>query len=257
MGVGAAPVATFNGVLAAEMVSLNDILVQTLSRHMDRKLAAFGAGAGADKQLRGHSLRLSLAMSCPRATRGRPAAGTPEFSALNEAGAVFVVQKEGGCSSSSRRHHAARRLLAHEEAAAAAGGAQSHVGGDDDDAAARAHAAAAAARQGVERVDRLNKKQRRRGVGGAELAAGVHTDVVGLGTVGFEKATLAVPATAPRAPPPPPPPPARSGACPAAARAAAARRREGQAHKELPPAEPIAGADESVAVYELVREAAK
>ena len=29
------------------------------------------------------------------------------------------------------------------------------------------------------------------------------------------------------------------------------------AHKELPPAEPIAGADESVAVYELVREAAK
>ena len=29
------------------------------------------------------------------------------------------------------------------------------------------------------------------------------------------------------------------------------------AHKELPPAEPIAGADEGVAVYELVREAAK
>ena len=29
------------------------------------------------------------------------------------------------------------------------------------------------------------------------------------------------------------------------------------AHKQLPPAEPIAGADEAVAVYELVREAAK
>ena len=48
-GVGAAPVATFNGVLLVlEMVSLNDILVQTLSRHMDRKLvAATGVASGA------------------------------------------------------------------------------------------------------------------------------------------------------------------------------------------------------------------
>ena len=276
-GVGAAPVATFNGVLLVlEMVSLNDILVQTLSRHMDRKLvAATGAGAGSDKQLRGHSLKLSLAMFSLRGGNLEVQAGggrTPEaFSALNEAvGAVAsVVQKEGGMLV---QLSAGTTLLAAfgytEEAAAAAGGGarKSHVGGDDDDAAARAHAAAACgcALKVAERVDRLNKKQKGGAASAAlELAAGVHTDVVGLGTVGFEKLlTLAV---------------LGDGAARAAAvHAAAAREKVGVvcsaatlallppagekgalAHKELPPAEPIAGADESVAVYELVREAAK